>query len=122
MNLKFIVPDAKMTFGELKFAGLNRERYAYVNGQRSDKLESRVYNLMSSVQGGQIEVTIPEYVGLKDINFSADVELKNPQIKAMAQSSGNFANVRWTVEAEDIIVKGSSVSKPAATTATSDKK
>ncbi|MCY7879439.1 YdcP family protein, partial [Bacillus spizizenii] len=52
MNLNFIVPDINMTFGELKFLGLNRERYAYVDGKRTDTLESRVYNLGSSVQGG----------------------------------------------------------------------
>ncbi|ATH94140.1 hypothetical protein ACH95_01625 [Bacillus glycinifermentans] len=122
MNLNFIVPDINMTFGELKFLGLNRERYAYVDGKRTDTLESRVYNLGSSVQGGQIEVTIPAYVELKEFDFFKDVELKNPKISAVARPNGNYASLNWTVEAEDIILKGSSVSKTAATTATSDKK
>lgn len=122
MNFNFIVPDEKMTFGELKFLGLNRERYAYVDGKRTDTLESRIYNLGSSVQGGQIEVTVPAYVELKEYDFFQDVELKNPKISAGARSNGNFANVNWTVEVEDILIKGGSSVKPAAATSGNDKK
>lgn len=125
MNLNFIVPDINMTFGELKFLGLNRERYAYVDGKRTDTLESRVYNLGSSVQGGQIEVTIPAYVDLKEFDFFKDVELKNPKIMASARANGNFANVNWTVEAEDLVLKGAGSavsSKPAAATGANEKK
>ncbi|MCY8745470.1 YdcP family protein [Bacillus licheniformis] len=125
MNLNFIVPDINMTFGELKFLGLNRERYAYVDGKRTDTLESRVYNLGSSVQGGQIEVTIPAYVDLKEFDFFKDVELKNPKISASARANGTFANVNWTVEAEDLVLKGavSAVSsKPATATGGNEKK
>lgn len=126
MNFNFIVPDINLTFGELKYVGLNRERYSYVNGQRTDKLESRVYNLVSSVQQGQIEVTIPEYVDLKEYDFFKDVELKNPRITANARANGNFANVNWTVEADDILLKGAGSSvvanKPSATTSGNEKK
>lgn len=125
MNLNFIVPDINMTFGELKFLGLNRERYAYVDGKRTDTLESRVYNLGSSVQGGQIEVTIPAYVDLKEFDFFKDVELKNPKISASARANGTFANVNWTVEAEDLVLKGAGStvsSKPAAATGGNEKK
>ncbi|PAC95392.1 YdcP family protein [Bacillus paralicheniformis] len=125
MNLNFIVPDINMTFGELKFLGLNRERYAYIDGKRTDTLESRIYNLGSSVQGGQIEVTIPAYVDLKEFDFFKDVELKNPKIMASARANGNFANVNWTVEAEDLVLKGAGSavsSKPAAVTSGNEKK
>lgn len=125
MNLNFIVPDINMTFGELKFLGLNRERYAYVDGKRTDTLESRIYNLGSSVQGGQIEVTIPAYVDLKEFDFFKDVELKNPKIMASARANGNFANVNWTVEAADLVLKGAGSavsSKPAAATGGNEKK
>ncbi|MEC1687453.1 YdcP family protein [Bacillus atrophaeus] len=125
MNLNFIVPDINMTFGELKFLGLNRERYAYVDGKRTDTLESRIYNLGSSVQGGQIEVTIPAYVDLKEFDFFKDVELKNPKIMASARANGTFANVNWTVEAEDLVLKGTGSavsSKPTAATGGNEKK
>ncbi|MCY8272960.1 YdcP family protein [Bacillus sonorensis] len=126
MNLNFIVPDINKTFGEMKFMGLNKERYVYdrENNKRTDVLESRVYNIASAVQGGQIEVTIPEYAGAKEIPAFADIELKNPKISAMAttQRESTFANVNWKLEAEDIVVKGASASKPATTTSGNDKK
>lgn len=103
-----IIPN-ELTFGDLFFMGLKREKMFFDRdkNERTDKLESRVYNLASSTQQEQIEVTIPEYVDLKEIEFNQPVKLKNPIIKARAQANGNFANVIWTVEAEDIIVVGS---------------
>ncbi|MCJ7842633.1 YdcP family protein [Lederbergia sp. NSJ-179] len=104
-----IIPN-ELTFGDLFFMGLKREKMFFDRdkNERTDKLESRVYNLASSTQKEQIEVTIPEYVDLKEIDFNKQVNLKNPVIKARAQANGNFANVIWTVEAEDIIEVGSS--------------
>ncbi|QWQ28437.1 YdcP family protein [Bacillus sp. JNUCC-22] len=111
MKFNFIVPNTEMTFGKLKFMGLNREKYAYMDGKRTDKLEARVYNLASSVQQGQIEVTVPDYVDLKEFEAFADVELVNPQISAMAMTAGNFANLNWTVKVEDIVPKGAGAAK-----------
>ncbi|MDO7284701.1 YdcP family protein [Shouchella clausii] len=100
-----ITPDVEMTFGELFFMGLDRERYYYdrEKGERTNKLEARVYNVASSVQGEQLQVEIPEYVDLKEIKFNSPVQLKNPILTARAQANGNFANVIWTIKAEDII-------------------
>ncbi|KFI04913.1 helicase processivity factor HelP [Bacillus inaquosorum] len=126
MNLNFIVPDINMTFGDMKFMGLNKERYVYdrENNKRTDVLESRIYNIASAVQGGQIEVTIPEYAGAKEIPPFADIELKNPKISAIAtsQRDSTFANVMWKLEADDIVVKGGSSVKPAAATSGNEKK
>lgn len=105
MELKYIVPDKEKTFGAINFLGYNRERFQYdrVNNRRTDILEARVYNLGSSGQGGQIEVTIPGDVELKEIDFNEPVELVNPMITSSAQANGNFATVRWTVTADDIV-------------------
>lgn len=102
-----IIPD-ELTFGELFFMGLKREKMYYdrEKNERTDQLEARIYNLASSTQQEQIEVTLPEYVDLKEIEFNQAVKLKNPVIKARAQANGNFANVIWTVEAEDIVPVG----------------
>ena len=54
--------------------------------------------MASSVQQGQIEVTVPDYVDLIEFEAFADVELVNPQISAMAMTAGNFANLNWTVK------------------------
>ncbi|MDA1478044.1 YdcP family protein [Bacillus changyiensis] len=122
MKFNFIVPDTKATFGDLKFMGLNRERFVYEDGKRTDKLESRIYNLASSVQKGQIEVTLPAHIDLKEYEPFVDVELKTPQISAMAMSAGNFANLNWTVRAEDIVLKGAGSTSKATTTAGSNDK
>lgn len=108
-----IVPNVELTFGELFFMGLDRERYYFdrEKGERTDKLESRVYNVASSVQGEQLQVEIPHYVDLKEIGFNKPIQLKNPTISARAQANGNFANVIWTVKAEDIIEEGKGFAK-----------
>ncbi|MBO1000539.1 YdcP family protein [Bacillus sp. SD075] len=105
MELKYIVPDIEKTFGAMNFLGHNRDRFQYdrVNNRRTDVLEARVYNLGSSGQGGQIEVTIPGEVELKELDFNEPVELVNPMITSSAQANGNFATVRWTVTADDIV-------------------
>ena len=104
-----IIPD-ELTFGDLFFMGLKREKMFFDRdkNQRTGKLEARIYNLASSTQKEQIEVTLPDYVDLKEIEFNKQVKLKNPTIKARAQANGNFANVIWTVEAGDMIEGGSS--------------
>ncbi|QQK79508.1 YdcP family protein [Salicibibacter cibi] len=109
-----IKPDVKVTFGDMIFMGMARERREYDPDKSFQErpLQARVYNLASSTQGEQIEVTVPEYVDEKEIDFNAPVELKNPTIRARAQASGNgFANVIWTVEAEDIVEVGKKTSK-----------
>ncbi|GAJ99565.1 DUF961 family protein [Geomicrobium sp. JCM 19055] len=118
-----IKPDAAITFGNLIFMGLDREKMYFDRdkGERTNILESRIYNLGSSAQKEQIEVTLPDYVDLKEIDFQQPVELKNPIIKARAQSNGNFANVVWTLEAEDIIEVGQGSSIGKKTDAVKDK-
>lgn len=114
-----IRPDEKTTFGDMIFMGLNREKMFFDRdkGERTNILESRIYNLASSAQKEQIEVTLPEYVDLKEIEFNKPVKLQNPIIKMRAQANGNFANVVFTVEAEDIVEVGQSGVKkePVAT-------
>ncbi|MGG0001089.1 YdcP family protein [Bacillus safensis] len=124
MELKFIVPNIAETFGEIKFMGLNRDRFVFdrVANKRTDQLESRTYNLGSSCQGGQIEVTLPAAVELKEFDFMSDVELVNPIIQAQARANGNFANVSWTVVADDIILKGSNANTSKVTTAATNEK
>ncbi|MDO6448988.1 DUF961 family protein [Oceanobacillus profundus] len=107
-----IIPD-ELTFGDLFFMGLKRERMFFDRdkNQRTDILEARIYNLSSATQKEQIEVTLPENIDLKEIEFNKQVKLKNPVIRARAQANGNFANVVWTVEAEDIIEMGANSKK-----------
>lgn len=108
MQFKTGIIADELTFGKMIFMGLKREKKFFDRdkGRSTDILEARIYNLGSSTQQEQIEVTIPEYVDLKEIEFNTEVKLKNPIIRARAQANGNFANVIWTVEAEDILEIG----------------
>ncbi|MCM2675509.1 DUF961 family protein [Alkalicoccobacillus plakortidis] len=114
MNFKSgIAPISKDTFGTLIFMGLEREKFYFdrtkgERGERTDILEARIYNLGSSIQKGQIEVTIPDYIDLKEFEFMSEVELVHPRITARAQANGNFANVIYTLTAEDILPAGQS--------------
>lgn len=110
MDFKTGIQPADSTFGELLFVGLKREKFEYDRdkGRRTDNLEARIYNLVSETQQEQIEVTLAEHVDEKEIQFNKKVKLINPLIKARAQANGNFANVIWTVEAEDIVEIGAS--------------
>lgn len=108
-----IAPDVEMTFGKLFFVGIDRERYYFdrEKGERTDKLEARVYNVSSSVQREQLQVEIPAHIDLKEFEFNSPVVLKNPRISARAQANGNFANVIWKVEADDIFEEGKGFAK-----------
>lgn len=108
-----IAPDVEMTFGKLFFMGMDRERYHFDRdkGERTDKLEARVYNVSSSVQREQLQVEVPGHIDLKEIDFNSPVVLKNPRISARAQANGSFANVIWKVEADDIIEEGKGFAK-----------
>lgn len=112
-----IVPDIKETFGDLLFAGFKRDKFEFNQDTQRvdrDKLEARVYNLMSSVQGEQIEITIPGDIDLKEFNFAQKVALVNPRITARATSSKDttFANMIFTVTADDIIFDNASAKTP----------
>ncbi|MGK9488068.1 DUF961 family protein [Bacillus sp. TV3D] len=126
MELKFIVPNNRETFGDCKFLGFKREKYVYdqVNQKRTDELESRTYNLAASCQGGPVEVILPASCELKEYDFMENVELINPIIEARATSNGNFANINWVIRADDIVIKGSNnnSSKVTPTATTNDKK
>lgn len=106
MNFKVgICPDEQFTFGNLAFVGLEREKKKFDQalGRSTDIIEKRIYNVISSVQKESLQVSIPDHIDLKEFEFQQPVKLQNPKITARAQSNGNFANVVWTLEAEDII-------------------
>lgn len=108
MDIRQLRLDGELAFGELRFLGLKREKFVFdrEKGRTSDVLEARIYNLASEFTQGQIEITIPEYVDLREIDFMKQVRVKNPIISARAQANGNFANVIWKIDAEDIVEVG----------------
>lgn len=68
MELKFVVPNMKETFGQLEFAGEGDVNQRRVNGQMT--VLSRTYNLYSTIQrADDIVVTLPAEAGEKNVRF-----------------------------------------------------
>ena len=62
-----IVIDLEETFGVLKFSGQRRERFVQdEDGNRTDDVKERTYDLKSMKQGMMIQVSIPAEAGIKD--------------------------------------------------------
>lgn len=101
-----IVADAEKTFGELKFSTLRRENFVQdEEGNLTDEMKGRTYDLKSKAQGMMIQVTIPAEAGEKDIPYNAVVSLVNPVLYTVASASyGNRAEVDWHVRADDIVL------------------
>lgn len=106
-----IVADAEKTFGELKFSTLRRENFVQdEEGNLTDEMKGRTYDLKSKAQGMMIQVTIPAEAGEKDIPYNAVVKLVNPVLYTVASASfGNRADVDWHVRADDIILAADGV-------------
>ncbi|HHW7876913.1 TPA: DUF961 family protein [Staphylococcus aureus] len=96
------VLDIQKTLGQLNFLGVD-EKYKYENGERTDKTVY-AYKLGSKEQGEQITVKTPNKV---DLEYLQECELVNPEVKMYVQMSGDFGQIAYSWNAEDIKVVGS---------------
>lgn len=102
MNLKFVVPNMKETFGELGFAGAGEVITQRING--SAKVTGRTYHLFSNVQrADDIEVTLPGSIGEKHFGYDEAVKLVNPRITAEGYSIGTRGYTNYVLTADDMI-------------------
>lgn len=86
MELKYVIPNMKKTFGTLEFAGEDTIIQRRINGQLP--VLSRSYNRYSDVQrADDIVVTLPAEAGEKNFVFEEKVKLINPRIKAEGYKS-----------------------------------
>lgn len=103
MDLKYVIPQVKETFGTLTFGSEvseNRE------GGRNGKVVSRTYELFSNLQrADNIQVTIPVSAGDKkaSIEVEARVKLVNPRVAAIGYRIGDQAFVDYTCNADNIV-------------------
>ena len=80
--------DTEKTLGELKFAALRRENYAQdEEGNVTDEVTKRTYDLKCQRQGHTITVSIPPEAGEKDFPYNAAVTLVNPVVSARADAT-----------------------------------
>lgn len=106
-----IVIEKEKTFGLLKFSALRREvRITDEEGNVTEQIKERTYDLKSKEQGRMIQVSIPASAGEKNFDYNAEVELINPVADTVASATYMGADVDWYIKADDIVLK-----KPAHT-------
>lgn len=101
-----IVIEKEQTFGVLKFSALRREvKIVDDEGNVTEHIKERTYDLKSKEQGRMIQVSIPASAGSKNFEYNAEVELLNPIADTVATATYMGAEVDWYIKAEDIILK-----------------
>ncbi|EGO8087648.1 YdcP family protein [Enterococcus faecalis] len=101
-----IVIEKEKTFGRLKFSALRREvRITDEEGNVTEQIKERTYDLKSKEQGRMIQVSIPASAGEKNFDYNAEVELINPVADTVASATYMGADVDWYIKADDIVLK-----------------
>lgn len=101
-----IVIEKEKTFGLLKFSALRREvRITDEEGNVTEQIKERTYDLKSKEQGRMIQVSIPASAGEKNFDYNAEVELINPVADTVASATYMGADVDWYIKADDIVLK-----------------
>lgn len=109
-----IVIEKEKTFGALKFSALRREvRITDDEGNVTEQIKERTYDLKSKGQGRMIQVSIPASAGEKNFDYNAEVELINPVADTVSTATYMGADVDWYIKAEDIILKKANSSNQA---------
>lgn len=109
-----IVIEKEQTFGLLKFSALRREvKITDDEGNVTEQIKERTYDLKSKNQGRMIQVSIPASVGVKNFDYNAEVELVNPVADTVATATYMGADVDWYIKADDIVLKRPTQNQPS---------
>nr|WP_312216500.1 YdcP family protein [Clostridioides sp.] len=118
-----IVIEKEKTFGLLKFSALRREvRITDEEGNVTEQIKERTYDLKSKEQGRMIQVSIPASAGEKNFDYNAEVELINPVADTVASATYMGADVDWYIKADDIVLKRLAQNQPPETKQNQSKK
>lgn len=99
-----IVVNNEKTFGILKFSALRREVFITGDdGEVTEQVKERTYDLKSSGQQQMIQVSVPASVGLKDFSYNEEVTLVDPVVDTVANATFRGADVDWYIKCADII-------------------
>lgn len=102
MELKFVIPNMKETFGNLEFAGEDKIEQRRINGQMT--VLSRSFNLYSNIQrADDIVVILPAEAGEKNFGFEDGVKLINPRITAEGYKIGTRGFTNYILHADDMV-------------------
>lgn len=118
-----IVIEKVETFGVLKFSALRREvKIIDDEGNVTEQVKERTYDLKSKGQGRMIQVSIPTSAGEKNFDYNAEVELINPVADTVATATYMGADVDWYIKADDITLKKPIGNQPNPSKQNPDKK
>ncbi|EOI55485.1 YdcP family protein [Enterococcus gilvus] len=99
-----IIVDNEKTFGVLKFSALRREVFERdSDGELTEKVKERTYDLKSSGQKQMIQVSVPASKELKEFAYNDEVELIDPVVDTVANPTFRGADVDWYIKCADII-------------------
>lgn len=102
MELKFVVPNMKETFGRLEYAGEGKVTQRRINGRLA--VVERSYNLYSDVQrADDIIVVLPESAGEKHFNQETQIQLINPRITAEGYKIGDRGFTNYILQADNMV-------------------
>lgn len=102
MELKYVIPMMKETFGHLEFAGEGNVEQRRMNGRMTTL--SRSYNLYSDVQrADDIVVVLPDTAGEKFFKSEESVQLINPRITAQGYKIGDRGFTNYILHADDLV-------------------
>lgn len=102
MQLKYVIPNMKETFGILEYAGEAKVEQRRINGRMT--VISRSYNLYSDVQrADDIIVILPADAGEKSFNFEDKVKLVNPRITVEGYKIGSRGFTNYILHADNMV-------------------
>lgn len=101
MKLKFVIPDAEKTFGNVTFAGAGQETTQRVNG--ATRVLTRCYSFYSDVQkADSLEVVIPGKAGAKHFEYEQPIRFVNPRISVAGYAINGRGYTNYVLNADDI--------------------
>lgn len=102
MELKYVIPNMKETFGTLEYAGEAKVEQRRINGRIT--VISRSYNLYSDVQrADDVIVILPAEASEKHFSFEDKVKLVNPRIIAEGYKIGTRGFTNYILHADDMV-------------------
>lgn len=109
-----IVVDNEKTFGTLKYSALRRENFVISeDGELTEQVKERTYDLKSSGQQQMIQVSVPATVPLKEFEYDEEVMLVDPVIDTVANATFRGADVDWYIKCADIVAANKSKNSQA---------
>lgn len=102
MQLKYVIPNMKETFGTLEYAGESKVEQRRINSRMT--VVTRSFNLYSDVQrADDIIVILPAEAGEKHFTFEEKVRLVNPRIVAEGYKIGTRGFTDYKLYADDMV-------------------